>query len=107
MPWPAEQIAPHEVLVATNAFGVDMPDGLPVPTFGLFLSVRENCDLCVVADSGVHLSVLGCGSRLGVNYDSSGLARLAVVFGVLFSAPLFSGGSGVAGSVPLACIWIL
>ncbi len=31
MPVPAEMLAPHEVLIADSAFGVDLPDGLPMP----------------------------------------------------------------------------
>jgi len=36
LPVPAAQIAPHELLIGSNVFGVDMPDGLPAPFFGCY-----------------------------------------------------------------------
>jgi len=36
LPVPAAQIAPHEIDIETNVFGVGMPDGLPAPFFGCF-----------------------------------------------------------------------
>jgi hypothetical protein len=36
LPVPAEQVAPHEILIGTNVFGVSMPDGLPAPFFACF-----------------------------------------------------------------------
>lgn len=36
VPWPAEQINPHELSLSTNVLGVSMSDGLPVPVMGCY-----------------------------------------------------------------------
>ena len=94
MPWPAEQIAPHEVLVATNAFGVDMPDGLPVPTFGCFYPCGRTVTCALWQIQAYIYPFWDAGRGWGVNYDSSGLARLAVVFGGV-----------ILGAVVLGRLW--
>ncbi len=91
MPWPAEQIAPHEVLVATNAFGVDMPDGLPVPTFGCYYPCGRTVTCALWQIQAYIYPFWEAGRGWGVNYASSGIARLAVVFGGVIVASILLG----------------
>lgn len=89
LPNPAEQIAPHEVLVATNMFGVHLPDGIPAPFFGCYYPCGKTVT-CALWELQTYIYPFwDAGRGWGVNYDSAGIARLAVVFGVvIFSAVL-------------------
>jgi polyferredoxin len=98
LPWPAEQISPHEVLVSTNAFGVHMPDGLAVPTFACYFPCGKTVT-CPIWEIQAYLYPFwNAGPGWGVSYEASGAARLAVVFGLV-----------IVGSVILGrwwCGWI-
>jgi ferredoxin-type protein NapH len=89
LPIPAEQISPHEVLVATSMFGVHLPDGIPVPFFGCYYPCGKTVT-CALWELQTYIYPFSAAGRgWGVEYYSSGLARLAVVFGVvIFSAVL-------------------
>ncbi|MCW4000919.1 MAG: 4Fe-4S binding protein [Candidatus Bathyarchaeota archaeon] len=83
MPVPAEQIAPHEVLIADNVLGVGMPDGLPVPFFACYYPCGKTVT-CALWELQTYIyPFFNAGGGWGVHYDASGLARLAVVFGSL------------------------
>jgi ferredoxin-type protein NapH len=89
LPIPAEQISPHEVLVSTNLFGVHLPDGIPVPVFGCYYPCGKTVT-CALWELQTYIyPFFDAGRGWGVNYDSGGILRLAVVFGVvIFSAVL-------------------
>ncbi|MBN1244397.1 hypothetical protein JXA31_02245, partial [Candidatus Bathyarchaeota archaeon] len=81
LPVPAEQITPHEVLIATNVFGVSMPDGVPVPFFGCYYPCGKTVT-CALWELQTYLYPFwDTGHGWGVDYVSSGIMRLAVVFG--------------------------
>ncbi len=91
MPWPAEQIAPHEVLVATSALGVGMPDGLPVPVFGCYYPCGRTVTCALWQIQAYIYPFWEAGRGWGVDYDSTGIARLAVVFGGVVLASVVLG----------------
>ena len=91
MPVPAEQIAPHEVLIATNALGVHLPDGLPVPFFACYYPCGKTVT-CALWELQTYIyPFFNAGGGWGVHYDSSGLARLAIVFGSIIVGAIVLG----------------
>jgi ferredoxin-type protein NapH len=91
LPVPAAQIAPHEILVGINLFGVSMPDGLPIPVFGCYYPCGKTVTCALWQIQTYIYPFWDAGRGWGVNYDSSGLARLAVVFGVVIFASVLLG----------------
>ncbi len=88
---PVGELAPHEQLVGSNVFGVSMPDGLPAPFFGCFYPCGRTVT-CVLWQIQTYIyPFFNVGGGWGVHYDSTGLARLAVVFGVLIFAAVILG----------------
>ncbi len=87
LPVPAAQIAPHEVLIGSNVLGVDMPDGLPAPFFGCYYPCGRTVTCALWQIQTYIYPFFNTGGGWGVHYDSAGVLRLAVVFGiVIFSA---------------------
>jgi len=81
IPVPAEQISPHEYLIATDVFGVSMPDGFPVPLFGCYYPCGKTVT-CALWELQTYIYPFwDTGHGWGVDYVSSGIMRLAVVFG--------------------------
>jgi ferredoxin len=89
LPIPAEQISPHEVLIANQLFNVQLPDGIPVPFYGCYYPCGKTVT-CALWELQTNIYPFwDVGKGWGVTYDSSGLERLAVLFGILiFSAVL-------------------
>lgn len=83
IPVPAEQISPHESLVVTNVLGVSLPDGLPVPTFGCYYPCGKTVTCALWEIQTYIYPFWDTGRGWGVEYVSSGIMRLAVVFGVV------------------------
>ncbi|MCW3995944.1 MAG: 4Fe-4S binding protein [Candidatus Bathyarchaeota archaeon] len=90
-PNPAAQIAPHEVLIGTNVLGVDMPDGIPVPTFGCYYPCGKTVTCALWQIQAYIYPFFKVGAGWGVQYASAGIARLAVVFGVIVFAAVLLG----------------
>jgi ferredoxin-type protein NapH len=82
MPWPAEQIAPHEYLLGVSSLS-SMPDGLPLPVFGCWYPCGRTftCPLWQIQTYIYPFWDVGRG--FGVQYDISGLARLGIVIGLV------------------------
>ncbi len=81
IPVPAEQIAPHEVLIGTDILGISMPDGLPVPFFGCYYPCGRTTT-CALWELQTYIYPFwDSGRGWGVDYLSSGVMRLGVVFG--------------------------
>jgi NAD-dependent dihydropyrimidine dehydrogenase PreA subunit len=81
IPVPAEQIAPHEVLIGTDFLGVSMPDGLPVPFYGCYYPCGRTTT-CALWELQTYIYPFwDAGRGWGVEYISSGVMRLGVVFG--------------------------
>ena len=91
LPVPAAQIAPHEIDIATNVFGVGMPDGLPAPFFGCFYPCGRITTCALWQIQAYIYPFFDVGGGWGVHYDSTGLARLAVVFGIIILAAVVLG----------------
>ena len=91
LPVPAAQIAPHEIEIGTNVFGVGMPDGFPAPFFGCFYPCGR-ITTCVLWQIQAYIyPFFSVGGGWGVHYDSTGLERLAVVFGIIILASVILG----------------
>jgi ferredoxin-type protein NapH len=91
LPVPAAQIAPHEIDIGTNVLGVGMPDGLPAPFFGCFYPCGR-ISTCVLWQVQAYIyPFFATGGGWGVHYDSTGIARLAVVFAIFIVAAILLG----------------
>ena len=83
LPRPASKIPVHEFLVGTNVLGVEMPDGFPVPFFGCYYPCGKTVT-CALWEIQTYIYPFWQTDRgWGVDYNSSGLVRLAVVFGAV------------------------
>ena len=83
LPQPASKIPVHEFLIGTNVLGVEMPDGFPVPFFGCYYPCGKTVT-CALWEIQTYIYPFMETSRgWGVDYNSSGLVRLAVVFGAV------------------------
>jgi ferredoxin len=91
LPVPAEQIAPHELLVGDNILGVEMPDGLPVPFFGCYYPCGKTVTCALWQIQTYIYPFFNVGGGWGVHYAAEGLVRLAVVFGVVIVAAVLLG----------------
>jgi ferredoxin-type protein NapH len=91
LPIPASQIAPHEIDIGTNVFGVGMPDGLPAPFFGCFYPCGRTVTCALWQIQTYIYPFFDVGGGWGVHYDSTGLARLAIVFGTIILAAVVLG----------------
>jgi ferredoxin-type protein NapH len=91
IPVPAEQITPHEYLIVTDVLGVSMPDGFPVPLFGCYYPCGKTVT-CALWELQTYIYPFWDAERgWGVDYVSSGLVRLAVVFGSVILLSLLLG----------------
>ena len=90
-PNPAAQIAPHEIPIGTSVLGVGMPDGLPAPFFGCYYPCGRTVTCALWQIQTYIYPFFNVGSGWGVQYDSTGLARLAIVFGVIILSAVVLG----------------
>ena len=91
LPVPAAQIAPHELDIGTNVLGVGMPDGLPAPFFGCFYPCGRITTCALWQIQAYIYPFFDVGGGWGVHYDSTGLVRLAMVFGIIIVAAVLLG----------------
>jgi NAD-dependent dihydropyrimidine dehydrogenase PreA subunit len=91
MPWPAAQIAPHEVVLGTREFGGTMPDGFPVPIFGCYYPCGRTVTCPLWQVQAYIYPFWDAGRGWGVNYDTSGITRLAIVLGIVILASVLLG----------------
>ena len=91
LPQPASKIPVHEFLVATDVFGVSMPDGFPVPFFGCYYPCGKTVT-CALWELQTYIFPFWNTSRgWGVDYNSSGLVRLTIVFGSIILLSILLG----------------
>jgi hypothetical protein len=88
---PLDALSPHESLVGTNVLGVSMPDGLPAPFFGCYYPCGRTVTCALWQIQTYIYPFFNVGGGWGVHYDSTGLARLAIVFGVIILAAVILG----------------
>ncbi|MDG6222353.1 MAG: 4Fe-4S binding protein [Candidatus Bathyarchaeota archaeon] len=91
LPVPASRIPVHEFLVGTNVMGVEMADGFPVPFFGCYYPCGRTVT-CALWEIQTYLFPFWEGTHgWGVDYNSSGLVRLAVIFGIIILLSIIFG----------------
>ena len=89
-PFPAEQLAPHEFLIGTNSLSI-LPDGLPIPAFGCWYPCGRTLTCPLWQIQTYIYPFWDSGRGWGVNYDISGLERLALVLGIVVVAAVLLG----------------
>jgi ferredoxin-type protein NapH len=90
-PVPAASINVHEIEIATNIAGVDMPDGIPAPFFGCYYPCGRTVTCALWQIQAYIYPFFDVGGGWGVHYLSDGLIRLAVVFGIIIIAAIILG----------------
>lgn len=90
IPIPAEQIAPHEVLVGANSLG-PMPDGLTLPGLVCYYPCGRIVTCPLWQMQTYVYPFWNTGRGWGVNYDLSGLERLGIIFGIVIVAAVLLG----------------
>lgn len=91
LPIPAEQISPHEVLIATSLFNVHLPDGIPMPFFGCYYPCGKTVTCSLWELQTYIYPFWDAGRGWGVEYFSAGIERLAIVFGVVIVSAIVLG----------------
>ena len=88
---PNSEISVHELLVGTNIYGGVLPDGLPIPAYACYYACGRTviCPLWQIQTYIYPFWTTGHG--WAVNYDFSGLERLALVFGLIILASVILG----------------
>jgi ferredoxin-type protein NapH len=88
---PAGEISPHSNSITTNVFGVSMPDGLPAPFFACFYPCGGTVTCALWQIQTYIYPFFTVGGGWGVHYDSTGIERLAIVFGIVIIAAVILG----------------
>jgi ferredoxin-type protein NapH len=91
LPIPAEQVAPHELLIGTNIAGVAMPDGISLPFYACYYPCGRIGTCALWQIQSYIYPFFSTGGGWGVHYDSAGILRLAVVFGIIIFAAVLLG----------------
>jgi len=91
LPVPAAQISPHEELIGVNVLGVSMPDGLPAPFFACYYPCGRTVTCALWQIQSYIYPFFNVGGGWGVHYTSSGVERLAIVFGIIVLAAVILG----------------
>lgn len=94
LPWPAEAIAPHEVLLGLNEAGDAMPDGFPLPILACYYPCGRTVTCPLWQLQTYVYPFWDAGRGWGVNYDTTGITRIAIVVGLV-----------VLGAVLLGRFW--
>lgn len=88
---PSAEIAQHEFLFGTNLLNGPLPDGIPVPTFGCYYPCGRTVT-CVLWQIQTYIYPFwNAGHGWAVNYETSGIQRLALVFGIVIFASVLLG----------------
>ncbi len=90
IPVPAEQIAPHEVLIGGNLLNV-LPDGVPLPVFGCWYPCGRTVTCPLWPLQTYIYPFFDAGRGWGVDYILPGIERLAIVFGIVIIASVILG----------------
>ena len=88
---PSAEIAQHEFLLGTDLLNGPLPDGFPIPTFGCYYPCGRTVT-CALWQIQVYIYPFwNSGHGWAVDYATSGLVRLAIVFGVVILASILLG----------------
>ena len=91
LPVPATELSPHEMPIGTTVFGVSMPDGLPAPFYACYYPCGRTVTCALWQIQTYIYPFFNVGGGWGVHYDSAGIERLAVVFGIIILAAVILG----------------
>jgi Pyruvate/2-oxoacid:ferredoxin oxidoreductase delta subunit len=91
LPIPAAEISPHADSISTNVLGVSMPDGIPAPFFACYYPCGGTVTCALWQIQAYIYPFFDVGHGWGVQYTSTGLERLAIVFGILILAAVVLG----------------
>ena len=75
--------APRDVLVGTNILGAPFPDGLSVPVLACYYPSGRTVTCAIWQIQGYIFPFWNTGGGWGVFYTTTGLERLAIVFGLV------------------------
>jgi len=89
--FPNSEISEHELLVGTNVYGSSLPDGLPIPAFACYYACGRTV-ICPLWQLQTYIYPFwNVGHGWAVNYNLSGLERLALVLGLVILASVILG----------------
>ena len=87
---PAEQIAPHEVLIGGDILDI-LPDGIPLPVFGCWYPCGRTVTCPLWPLQTYLFPFWEAGHGWGVDYILSGIERIAIVMGIVIVAAVILG----------------
>jgi hypothetical protein len=88
---PNSEIAQHEYLVGTDLVNGPLPDGLPIPAFACYYACGRTV-ICPLWQIQTYIYPFwNTGHGWAVNYDTSGLVRIALVFAAIIVAAVVLG----------------
>jgi ferredoxin-type protein NapH len=90
IPVPAEQIAPHEVLIGGSLLKA-LPDGITLPVFGCWYPCGRTVTCPLWPIQTYIYPFFDAGRGWGVEYNLLGIERLAIVFGIVIIASVILG----------------
>ncbi len=90
IPVPAEQIAPHEVLIGGDILDI-LPDGIPLPVFGCWYPCGRTVTCPLWPLQAYLFPFWEAGHGWGVDYILSGIERIAIVLGIVIVAAVILG----------------
>jgi len=90
LPTPAEQIAPHEVLVGATSLG-PLPDGLTIPALACYYPCGRVVTCPLWQLQTYIYPFWNTGRGWGVNYELAGFERIAIILGIVIVASVILG----------------
>jgi polyferredoxin len=91
LPRPVRQIAVHDFLIGTDVLGVSVPEGFPAPFFACYYPCGRTVT-CALWELQVYIyPFLDVGHGWGVDYNTTGVVRLAIVVGAIILSALLLG----------------
>jgi ferredoxin-type protein NapH len=88
---PSAEIAQHEFLVGTDILNGALPDGLPIPTFGCYYPCGRVATCALWQIQTYIYPFWNSGHGWAVDYPTSGLMRLGIVFAAVILASVLLG----------------
>ncbi len=88
---PTGELSPHSDSIITNVFGVSMPDGVPAPFFACYYPCGGTVTCALWQIQAYIYPFFNVGGGWGVHYDSTGIERIAVVFGIIIVSAVLLG----------------
>ncbi len=91
LPIPATELSPHEVPIGATVLGVSMPDGLAAPFLACYYPCGRTVTCALWQIQTYIYPFFNVGGGWGVHYTSTGIERLAIVFGIVIVAAVVLG----------------